>query len=132
MPHVGKPELLMPISDEGAALQFFVEAMKANTAALEQVGKTMRGMQDEQKETLKLVHDTRERVIRIESGGTAEVIAELRAKVTTLDGEIDRLRSDKDRRDGALSLTNWFFRNWPMLIAMAGFAAVLMKANGKL
>lgn len=122
----------MPVSDEGAALQFFVEAMKANTATLEQVSKTMRGMQDEQKETLKLVHDTRERIIKIESGGTHEVIADLRAKVASLDTEIDRLRSAEDRRMGALSLSNWLVRNWPTLIGMIVLAGIVLHSAGKL
>lgn len=120
-----KPELLMPVSGENAALQFFVEAMKANTAALEQVGKTMRGMQDEQKETLKLVHDTRERVIKIESGGQAELIGELRAQIKTLESEMDDLRRNDDRRAGAVSAVEWVSKIGPWILSLVlGIAAI--------
>jgi hypothetical protein len=108
----------MPVSDEGAALQFFVEAMKANTAALEQVGKTMRGMQDEQKETLKLVHDTRERVIKIESGGISSIVAANRNDIASLKRDIDELQRDRDRRDGALSGVQGFVKIGPWLLSL--------------
>jgi hypothetical protein len=123
-----RPELLMPISDEGAALQFFVEAMKANTAALEQVGKTMRGMQDEQKETLKLVHDTRERVIRIES-------ASINADVIELKREVEELKDDKLRREGAARLASGTLRNGPIIVTILAtliVVIVILIANGRL
>lgn len=118
MPDRNRPEMLMPVSDEGAALQFFVEAMKANTAALEQVGKTMRGMQDEQKETLKLVHDTRERVIKIESGGISSMVTANRNEITSIKRELDDLQRDRDRRDGAMSGVQGFVKIGPWLLSL--------------
>ena len=74
----------VPISE--AAMQFFVEALRANTSVLENVSKTMSLQQQEAKEQLKLIHDVRERVIRIESQPmmTAE-LSELRGKVQVLE-----------------------------------------------
>ena len=69
-----RAELLMPVSEESAALQFFIEALKQNTAILERVGKSMEGLQAEAKETLRLVHDTRERVIKIERPGSGDLV----------------------------------------------------------
>lgn len=118
----------MPVSDESAALQFFVEAMKANTAALQQVGKTMQGVQNEQKETLALVHDTRERVIRIETNS-------VNLKVAELERQVDELRDDKLRRDGASKLATAAVTKGPIIVsAIIGIITVLvvLVANGKL
>lgn len=118
----------MPVSDEGAALQFFVEAMKANTSTLQQVGKTLQGMQDEQKETLKLLHDTRERVIRIETNS-------INAKVIELEKEVKELRDDKLQRDGANKLTSAAITRGPIvatIVVAIITVLVLLVSNGKL
>lgn len=109
----------MPVPDQAAALQFFVEAMRANTAVLERVGKAIQGVQAEQKETLRMVHDTRERVIRLESGGQTELIVELRAKLVTMEKEIDDLKTERDRRHGAVGAFEWAARFGPWLLALA-------------
>lgn len=118
----------MPVSDEGAALQFFVEAMKANTATLQQVGKTLQGMQDEQKETLKLLHDTRERVIRIETNS-------INTKVGELEKEVRELRDDKLKRDGASKLTVSALTRGPMIVTILVAVVtvlIILVSNGKL
>lgn len=46
--------------------------------------------------------------------------------------KIEILLTDKARREGALGLTNWFFRNWPTLIGMILLAGLVLKANGKI
>jgi polyhydroxyalkanoate synthesis regulator phasin len=128
MPDRQRPELLMPVSDEGAALQFFVEAMKQNTSTLQQVGRTMQGMQEEQKETLKLVHDTRERIIRIESNSINAEVAELKRDVA-------ELKNDKLRREGAGRLASGAIRNGPIVISLLiGLVTIIvvLVANGKI
>jgi CHASE3 domain sensor protein len=125
---IPRPELLMPVSDQNAALQFFVEAMKQNTAALQQVSKTMQGMQEEQKETLRLVHDTRERIIKIESGSVSADIVELKR-------EVDELKDDRMRREGAAKLASGALRNGPMIITILSaliVVIVVLIANGKI
>lgn len=74
----------VPVSE--AAMQFFVEALKANTEVLRGVGETQRLAQKEMKEQLRLINDVRERVIRIEATPrVSEEIAELRGKVDVLE-----------------------------------------------
>jgi hypothetical protein len=123
-----RPQLLIPATDEGAALQFFVEAMKQNTAAMQQVSKTMQGMQEEQKETLRLVHDTRERVIKIES-------ARVNADVVELKREVEELKQDKFERDGASKLASGALRNGPAILTVLSaliVVIVVLIANGKI
>lgn len=74
----------VPVSE--AVMQFFVEAMRANTNVLERVGEGLRGVQDEQREQLKMVNDVRERVIRIEALPRVEKeLRDLAAKVSQLE-----------------------------------------------
>jgi hypothetical protein len=74
----------VPISE--AAMQFFVEAIRANTEVLRGVGETQRLVQEEAKEQLRLITDVRERVIRIEATPrVTEEISELRGKVQILE-----------------------------------------------
>jgi hypothetical protein len=86
------------------------------------------GMQDEQKETLKLVHDTRERVIRIES-------ASINADVIELKREVEELKDDKLRREGAARLANGTLRNGPIIVTILAtliVVIVILIANGRL
>jgi hypothetical protein len=100
----------VPVSE--AAMQFFVEAMRANTSVLENVNKTMQGMQEEQKELLNKLHDVRERVIRIEALPRVEKeLGILREKVARLEL--------KDATDEGRSATwGWIAKNMPSIAAI--------------
>ena len=123
-----KPELLMPVSHSDAALQFFVEAMKANTAVLH-------GLQDEQKETLRsltgvndALHSIDIRLTRIESNS-------VNADVATLKADVEKLKAGEARREGASALASGTIRNAPTIILIVGFIAtlfIILAANGKL
>lgn len=118
----GAPEFMMPVPPEGAAMQFFVEAMKANTAAL-------RGVQDEVGELRREVRDVRESVIRIEA-------VNVTGRVERLEREVDELKADKDKRDGAHGAANWLLKNLPTIgaILVAVFASIVLtlRASGRL
>jgi hypothetical protein len=115
------PELLMPVSDEGAALQFFVEAMKANTAVL-------KGLQEEQKGVISALHNIDIRLTRIESNSVNADVATLKADVRTLMGE-------KLRREGAVGLASGTLKNGPVIVSFLTVLIVvliLLVANGKI
>lgn len=46
--------------------------------------------------------------------------------------ELDALKADKLRREGAISLVEWLSRHWPVTIIVLAFAAVITWANGKM
>lgn len=46
--------------------------------------------------------------------------------------EIEALKADKLRREGAIGLVEWMSRHWPVTIIILIFAGVLTWANGKL
>ena len=111
----------MPVSDEGAALQFFVEAMKANTAVL-------KGLQEEQKGVISALHNIDIRLTRIESNSVNADVATLKADVRTLMGE-------KLRREGAVGLASGTLKNGPVIVSFLTVLIVvliLLVAKGKI
>lgn len=105
----------MPVSQEGAALQFFVEAMKANTA-------TLQGIQAEAKETLRTVQDTRERIIKLESKAYDQLINEIRETSKTqfamLDDRVETLERAQVIADTRSGVATWFIKNLPQIVAL--------------
>lgn len=126
------PEFMMPVSEEGAAMQFFIEAMKQNTETMRQIGESLKGVQAEQKETLRLVHDTRERVIRMESGGVSEDIAEIKKSISKSSARIEALEADKNRRDGAWRFAAGIREYGPILIVILTALFVVLVATRRI
>ena len=115
-------EFIMPVQPEGAAMQFFIETLKANTDVL-------RSMQRELREDRKLLSDVRERVIRIESNRVDR-------RVDALERDVDDLKADRDKRDGALSAMGKLWVNAPIIAAaivgITVIAFLIMKATGRI
>lgn len=126
---------MMPVAADAAALQFFTEAMRANTA-------TMEGIRAESRTDRNLIHDIHTRVVRIEERNNAAATAAASAataaaaSVADLVNRVDVLESEKDQRHGARNLGNWLLDKTPSLTAMiiAIFVAVIatLKVTGKL
>lgn len=110
-------EFIMPVHPEGAALQFFVEAMKANTA-------TLQGVQAEQKETLRIVQDTREKIIKLESKAYDEVLTDIREYQKTqfamLDDRVETLERAQLVTDTRASTWTYLIKNSPQIVALLG------------
>jgi hypothetical protein len=115
-------EFMMPIPPEGAAMQFFIEALKANTEVL-------KGMQADLKEDRVLLRDVRERVIKIESNRVDR-------RVDGLETRVDALEKDRDTRDGALSAGTAIWKNLPsaaaVLLGIVVIAILFLKITGRI
>lgn len=101
------PEFMMPASAESAAMRFVVEAMRQQTEIL-------KGLRGEMKEKHALLHDVHDRVIRIEATVTE-------ARIERLEKDVDSLKSDRDRRDGASGVMLTILKS-PALGWLAGLA----------
>lgn len=127
---------VMRVPEGGAALQFFTEAMKANTETLKQVSMTMRGIQEEQKATLSIVHDTRERIIRLESTRTDGDVAKLEKIAKDNQERIKRLEDAHLIREATTGAGVWLLKNIPSLatifLGLIIIALAVLKVTGRL
>lgn len=115
-------EFLMPVPGTEAALQFFTEAMRANTA-------TMEGVRTEVGEMRSDLREVRDSVIRMEA-------VNIIARVDKLEGEVEYLKSDKDHRDGATTALGTLWKNLPSIAAfvvgIAVIAFLFARASGRI
>lgn len=112
------PELIMPVPEEHALRQFEIQALRQITDNLGRLNDGMTKLNDS-------VQGVDRRLIRIESNKVEPELAQLRK-------DVDELRAEKFRRDGALGLAQWFFRNWPAVIGYVGLILAFLAATGKL
>ena len=100
----------------------FKEALNANTKALEALHVDFR-------EDRKLLHDVRERVIRIESN-------RVDGRVLALEADMAALKADKFIRQGTIGAWNWIGKNITSLaavfVALVASAVIILKATGRL
>lgn len=113
-----KPELMMPVTDENALRQFQIEALRQITDNLKRLNDKM----DKQGDELRSIDA---RLIRIESNSVS-------ASVQKLQEEVGDLRAEKFRRDGALGLFQWTFKNWPGVIGFFALVALILKSTGRI
>lgn len=115
-------EIIMPVPGSEAALQFFTEAMRQNTSAIEGFRGEMREMRGEVKEV-------REGMIRVEAANHA-------ARLETVEKEIAALKADKNLRDGATGALATLWKNLPSIaaffVAIAVIAFLFAKATGRI
>lgn len=113
---------MMPVPAEGAALQFFTEAMRANTATIDEFRR-------EAREDRKLLTDIRERVIKIEAHDVV-------TKVSGLETRVDALEKEKDERNAERRLGNWMLEKTPsiagIIVAAVAFILLWLKASGRM
>jgi hypothetical protein len=56
----------------------------------------------------------------------------MQSRIEDLRGEIDDLKSERDKRTGAANLVSWVLRNWPGIVGFAALIALILRSNGKL
>jgi hypothetical protein len=120
-----RPEMMMPVADDQALRLAEIEALRAIRDSVQSHTRQTEALTNEVREQGKMIGDVRERVIRIESNRVSEDVAKLKE-------EVDMLKADKLRREGALGVGNWLARNWPFLIGLLALIGVVLKANGQL
>lgn len=118
----------IPISE--AAMQFFVESMRANTSVLEQVNKNMTLQQEELREQLKLVQDVRERVIRIEA------LPQFGAELNELRKDVNNLKLIQAQEAAKAQTWTWIVRYVPTLagviVTIVASVMIILVASGRI
>jgi hypothetical protein len=100
----GRPDLLMPVSDEKAVHLIEIEAMR-------QIVDNLKRLNDRTEEQTKMLHAMDKRLDRIESN-------KLDRSVVELEKRIESLEQDKFRRDGAVGMVEWASRFGPWLLGL--------------
>lgn len=115
-------EFVMPVPGSESAMQFFTEAMRQNTSAIE-------GFRGEMREMRVEVRDVRESMIRVESANHA-------ARLETVEKEVATLKADKNLRDGATGALATLWKNLPSIaaffVAVAVIAFLFARATGRI
>jgi len=97
-------------------LRFQFEVIKNLAESVRQQSDVLRSVQTTQVTML-------ERLAKIEANRVNETVAELKVKLDETCGKVDRLESDKDRRDGGSAWRQGLMVYWP--IAAVTISAVL-------
>lgn len=116
-------EIMMPVPEEAALRLTEIEALR-------QISDNLRRLNDGHAQMLTTVHQIDARLIRQEVQN--EQIKELKAELKAAKDDIDGLKSDKDKRTGAVNLVEWFARNWIILAVVFLVAAITLRTSGKL
>jgi hypothetical protein len=95
-----------------AAMQFFVEAMRANTDTLKQVTEALVNVQAEQRQQLNMVTDVRERIIRIESAPKFD------KDLSVLKTRVELLERERAMEDGKAATWSWLAKNVPSIATL--------------
>lgn len=130
---MNQPEFMMPVPADHAAMQIAVEAMRQTAAAMERQAEIqtdlLTDMRADMKEKHLLLHDVHERVIRIEATVTE-------TRIERLEKDVDDLKRDRDKRDGATSALMSLWKNTPsiaaVVVGVALVAFLVLRASGKI
>jgi hypothetical protein len=112
-------EILTSAQPADVAQLALIEAVRKVGDGQIRIADTMKMMQQEFREERKVLADVRERVIRIESNKLDRTVEQIREDLDAARDEINTLKMDKARRDGAVGAAEWLSRFGPWLLALA-------------
>jgi hypothetical protein len=69
-------------------------------------------------------------VVVATQGETRAHVDRIEKEVEQQAGEIEALKADKHRREGAMGLVEWVAKNWPFIVLVLGLGAWVSWANG--
>lgn len=104
--------IMMAVDERRAVDQMHIEATRKLTDSIERLN-------DKFDDHAKTLHSIDTRLTRIEARGTEAELARIWTKVGVIKDEVDTLKADKSRRDGAVGFLEWLARFGPWLLAFA-------------
>ena len=107
----------------GATEGMTLQVMAQIRDVMSQMNRDIRGMKES-------TDDVRDRVIRLEERNRRLDDVELSCKV--LDGKVDMLLADKERREGVGSALGWLLKWGPTLFGLFTVLFLIMRATGTL
>lgn len=68
----------------------------------------------------------------VEMKGIAVTVAAIDVRLNAVETEVETLKSDRNKRDGAVGIVQWFVNNWLQIAALFVVVGVILKATGKI
>ncbi|RKF23387.1 hypothetical protein D6851_02635 [Altericroceibacterium spongiae] len=118
------PEIFTPTSDDQMGRLALIEAIRANTDAVNRLSRHSE-MQDRKFEEITTA------LARIDTRLALLERDDLRSDVEDLQSRIKPLEDDRQQRKGAMGLLEWWFKNWPAVVGFVGMIMVVLIATGK-
>lgn len=117
---------LVPASERDVNQLAIIHALRANADGLKTLGNQMDRQSRKIDGIVDTTHSVDKRLAVIEGNS-------LQTKVKEIEGDVEELKADKQRREGAIRFGEWFFKNWPAVFAFVGIVVyVVLAQTGKL
>lgn len=68
----------------------------------------------------------------VEVKGIAVTVAAIDVRLKAVELEVDSLKSERNKRDGAVGIFQWFVNNWLQIAGLLVLVGVILKSTGKI
>lgn len=127
-----RSDIFTPTPDDQIGRLALIEAIRANTDALQRVGRQVESQERKFDDVNKTLGEMKTDIALLKNNALKDQVERNRADIDSLEKEVADLKSDRDQRRGAMSLFDWFLRNWPAVIGFALLIVFIAKQQGML
>lgn len=119
------PEVVMAVPQEAALRQIEIEAMRG-------ILDNLRRINDQQIEQTKALHSIDKRLVRVEESKISTEVVELKAAIREIRKDLEILKEEKTRREGAVGLVEWVFKHWPGAVGFILVVILILRMTGQI
>lgn len=125
-------EIFVPVHDDDAMRGFLLQALRANTSAVAQLGEQSAAREGKLDQINVALHSIDKRLAVIENSSLARDVETLRGDFNKLEAEVRVLQGLESERKGAMKTAEWFRRWWPAIVGILGMGALVADRAGLL
>lgn len=118
-------EFFVPASESQVSGLSLIHAMRTMSDGMSRLADQQDRQSSKLGEVSEVIHGMDKRLAIIEANSLARMVDEHEKR-------IEALEIDKQRREGAINLADWFFKNWPGIIGFVALAMMVLVATGQL
>lgn len=132
MPEHSIHKIMTATEPADVAQMAVIECLRQIADGNKKLNSVLEGMQTE-------IRDVRERLIRIEASEFKAELAHAKNEIErlrkedlkTIDARVGALELDRGRREGAIGVVNWSFKNWPGVVGFIALVMIVLVATGR-
>ena len=126
-----KGEIFTPMGDEQLGRLSLIEAIRANTDAVNRLARHGE-MQDRKLDEISTSLGKIDTRLTLLERNTLEAdVQRNRVDLDKIDERVNALEVERAERRGAQRLADWFFKNWPGIVAFIAMVMVVLVATGR-